>query len=118
LDERYRQEEFTKSGKAPRHRGCKSQADSKDVVFWHFQHADGTVITHEEQLKIQAESKKIWATQCEKGTIRSLWTTISPMQQLEFYLKMEAKFPLLRLCKDHYKAETIAFSDYSHWHGI
>lgn len=78
LDERYRWEEFTKSGEVPRCRGRKSQAESKDVAFWHFQHADGTMITHEEQLKIQAKSKKIWATQCEKGTIGSPWTTVSP----------------------------------------
>ena len=43
-------------------------------------------------------------------------TTISLDRQLEFYVKIEEKFPILRLCEYHYKAETIAFSDYSHWY--
>jgi hypothetical protein len=37
-------------------------------------------------------------------------------RQLEFYIRIEAKHPFLRLCENHYKSESISFSDYSHWY--
>lgn len=43
-------------------------------------------------------------------------TTISPERQLKLFVKIEHKFPLLCHCDDHYKAESIAFFDYSHWY--
>ena len=44
------------------------------------------------------------------------WTTISPTRQLEFYVKIKAKFPILWLGENHYKADTITFLDYLHWY--
>jgi hypothetical protein len=41
---------------------------------------------------------------------------MDPGHQLEFFIKIEAKFPILRLCDNHYKAESIMFSDYLHWY--
>jgi hypothetical protein len=41
---------------------------------------------------------------------------MDPGHQLELFIKIEAKFLILRLCDNHYKAESIAFSDYSHWY--
>lgn len=53
---------------------------------------------------------------CAKyGPIGAPWTTIFSDQQLEFFIKIEHKYPLLHHCNNHYKAESIAFSDYSHW---
>ena len=118
--ERNRREEF-KAGGEPRRRGRKpkSECDDENVNFWHFQHDDGTEMGGEDLGKVRAETKRIWRTLCDKyGPIGSPWSTVSPKHQLEFYLKIEAKFPLLRLCENHYKAESIAFSDYSHWYNI
>ena len=111
-------DEFAKAGKEPRRRGCKPKAKSEDenVNFWHVQHEDGTELSGEEVAKIRAKTKKIWRTLCDKhGPMGSPWTLISPTCQLKYYLKIEAKYPILRLCENHYKAESIAFTDYSHW---
>jgi hypothetical protein len=75
------------------------------------------VLTYEELKSIRKESKKIWRKMCDKhGPIGAPWTTISPNRQQEFFLKIEHKYPLLRLCENHYKAECVSFSDYSHWY--
>ena len=44
------------------------------------------------------------------------WMTISPTHQLEFYIKIRAKFPILWLGENPYKANMITFSDYLHWY--
>ena len=35
---------------------------------------------------------------------------------MEYWLDIEAKYPILQFCDNHYKANSIAISDYSHWH--
>ena len=115
LDEKNRRQEFSKSGQASGHK--RKRKTSKNVSFWHFQHADGTVLDPEDVKEIWHESKKIWWGMCERfGPIGAPWTTISPNRQMEFYGKIEDKFPILWLGENHYKADTIAFSDYSHWY--
>ena len=115
LDEKNRQQEFSKSGQASGRK--RKRMTGKNVSFWHFQHADSTVLDPEDVKEIRRESKKIWRGMCERfGPIGAPWTTISPNRQMEFYGKIEDKFPILRLGENHYKADTIAFSDYSHWY--
>jgi hypothetical protein len=114
LDEKNRQLEFAKSSPG---RKRKRKSKGKNVAFWHFQHRDGTVLDYEEVKSIRKDSKKIWRKLCNKyGPIGAPWTTISPDRQLEFYIKIEAKYPLLQLCENHYKAKSISFSNYSHWY--
>ena len=115
LDEKNRRQEFSRSGQASGRK--RKRKNNKNVAFWHFQQADGTVLGPDDVKEIRCESKKIWRGMCERfGPIGAPWTTISPTRQLEFYVKIEAKFPILRLGENHYKADTIAFSDYSHWY--
>ncbi|KAF8264151.1 hypothetical protein EI94DRAFT_1806201 [Lactarius quietus] len=106
LDEWKRREEFKSNNRATvdSRRGPKPETDD-NVAFWHFQHKDGTVLDGEEIRKIWKEAKIQWKLLSDKyGDIGSLWTTD------------EDKFPLLRLCNDHYKALTITYADYSHWY--
>ncbi len=66
---------------------------------------------------IRAEAKKSWRRLCNKyGPIGAPWTSVSPTHQMEYWLDIEAKYPILRFCDNHYKANSIAISDYSHWH--
>ncbi|KAF8268672.1 hypothetical protein EI94DRAFT_1800193 [Lactarius quietus] len=90
---------------------------NENVMFWFLQHSDSTVLDGGEVRKICAKAKSQWLTLCKKyGDVGSPWTNVSPNYQLEFFIKMEHKFPLLRLCDGHYKTEAVAFADYSHWH--
>ena len=93
--EKNRWDEFARAGKEPRHRGHKPKAKSKDknVNFWHFQHKDGTELSGKEVAEICAEMKR---TLCNKhGPMGSPWMLISPIRQLEYYLKIKAKYPIL-----------------------
>ena len=117
LDERYRQDELAKQGIEPPHRGWRPKVDSKtkNVSFWHLQRDNGVVLMGDKEKQIWAEAKKMWRTLCNTyGPIRSPWTSIALKHQLEFYIDTEAMYPLLRLCENHDKAETICYSDY-HW---
>ena len=117
LDEKARRAELAKSVKPSRRRGRGRPNPNENLTFWHFQHSDGRVLDGDEVSAIRRESKKIWRGLCHRyGPIGAPWSTISPDRQLEFYIKIEEKFPILRLCEHHYKAETIAFADYSHWY--
>jgi hypothetical protein len=114
LDEKNRRLEFTKTKPGSKH---KHKSKGKNIAFWHFQYSDGTVLNYNEVKAIRKDSKKIWRKMCDKhGPIGVPWTTISPDRQLEFYVRIKAKHPFLWLCENHYKAESISFSDYSHWY--
>ena len=78
--EQNRHEEF-KAGREPRHRGRKpkSECDDENVNFWHFQHDDSTKMGGEDLGKVQAKTKRIWRTLCDKyRPIGSPWLTVSP----------------------------------------
>jgi hypothetical protein len=67
--------------------------------------------------ELQAKAKEIWAEMCkDHGPMGLPWTKIPAKQRVEFCIKLESKFPVLHLCADHYKANTVATSDYSHWY--
>jgi hypothetical protein len=67
--------------------------------------------------KLRAKAKEIWAEMCkDHGPMGLPWTKIPAKRRVEFCIKLESKFLVLRLCTDHYKANTVATSDYSHWY--
>ena len=117
MDKKARRAELAKSVKLSRHRGHGRPNRNENLTFWHFQHSDGRVLEGNEVSAICCESKKIWRGLCNRyGPIGAPWSTISLDRQLEFYIKIDEKFPILCLCEHQYKAETIAFADYSHWY--
>ncbi|KAF8259066.1 hypothetical protein EI94DRAFT_1707417 [Lactarius quietus] len=108
---RHEQDRLLNGALAANHRA------NENVMFWFLQHSDSRVLDGSEVRKIHAKAKSQWLALCKKyGDVGSPWTNVSPNYQLEFFVKMEHKFPLLRLCDGHYKTEAVAFADYSHWH--
>jgi hypothetical protein len=90
-----------------------------NVMFWFLEAADGTIVDGATVTRMRFASKVLWATMlCDYGTLGSLWTKLTPAQQMEFYLNIEDEFPFLRLCEDHYKAQKIGTLDYSHWYSV
>ena len=110
-------EEFgKKKRKGKSRRGHRPRGDVENICFWHFQYEDGTVLDGPTVAEIRRESKKIWRRLCQDRRIGAPWSSIDPTHQMKFIVEIEAKFPLLRLCDNHYKAESIAYTDYSHWY--
>ena len=86
-------------------------------MFWFLQYADGTTVSGRDVTSMRRASKEIWTTMLNKyKTLVPNWTALTPAQQQEFYLIIEAKYPFLQLCQDHYKAQQISVFDYTQWH--
>lgn len=102
---------------APAERGPGRSAKGENVMFWFLQYADGTIVSGCDVTSMRRASKEIWTTMLEKyNTLAPNWTALTPAQQHEFYLDIEAKYTFLRLCKDHYKAQKIGVFDYTQWY--
>jgi hypothetical protein len=65
---------------------------------------------------LRAAAKDIWAEMSKDyGPMGLPWTKIPAKRRVEFCVKLESKFPVLCLCTDHYKANTVATSNYTCW---
>ena len=90
----------------------------ENVMFWFLQNADGTTVDGPTVSRMRFTSKLSWSNMLDKyKSLAPTWTSLTPAQQLEFYMDIEDKFPFLRLCEDHYKARKIGTLDYTHWYG-
>jgi hypothetical protein len=64
-----------------------------------------------------AEAKVIWTGMCDEyGPMGLPWSSVLAKHHLEFWLKLEHVYLLLRLCTNHYKADAMATRDYTHWY--
>lgn len=90
---------------------------SGNVMFWFLQYEDGTTVSSCDISSMCSTSKEIWMTQLDKyKTMVSNGTAVILAQQKEFYNQIEAEYPFLQLCKDHYKAHKIRVFDYRWWY--
>jgi hypothetical protein len=95
----------------------KGRSSKENVRFWFLENEDGTTVAGPIVSRLRTEAKAIWDKMSKKYSSMSLpWSSISPERQLEFWIKLEREFPLLRLCAHHYKANAVATSDYTHWY--
>ena len=89
-----------------------------NIIFWFLQNADGTTVNGPTVSRMRFTTKLSWSNMLDKyKMLAPTWTNLTPAQQLEFYLDIKDKFPFLRLCEDHYKAQKIGTLDYMHWYG-
>ncbi len=86
------------------------------MVFWFIENTDGTMVDGFIVGHMRYEAKHVWKKMYEKyGAFGHPWKNVTPKYQEEFWNEIEAKFPVLRLCDSHYKADSFATTDYSHW---
>ena len=120
-EERKRRKSQKESEQQPSNalRGPGRAAAGENVSFWFLQNVDGTEIDGHTLTELRAVCRDTWATIAKKrGDLGLPWRCVCPMHKLEFFLRVEAKFPLLRFCSNHYKANAIATSDYTHWYKL
>ena len=95
----------------------KGRASKENVRFWFLENEDGTIVPRPIMNRLRAEAKAIWEKMSRKyGSMGLPWSSVLPERQLEFWIRLEREFPLLRLCAHHYKANAVATSDYTHWY--
>ncbi|KAH8989749.1 hypothetical protein EDB92DRAFT_1817051 [Lactarius akahatsu] len=94
-----------------------AEGEPESKGFWFLQQTDGSMVDIATVTRMRSASKKSWATMKNKyKTLPPTWMNFTPAMQMEFYLDIESQFPFLRLCEDHYKAQKIGTTDYSHWY--
>ena len=95
----------------------KGRASKENVRFWFLENEDGTIVPRPIVDRLRMEAKAIWEKMSQKYSSMGLpWSSVLPERQLEFWIRLEREFPLLRLCAHHYKANMVATSDYTHWY--
>ena len=117
--EKHQREEFEPDKQVQK--GRPPKAEAKNVAFWYFQEEDGTELSNKAVEGIRASAKTIWWDLCDQNNrtpIGGPWGKVSPRHQLQYFLRIEAKYPILRLCENHYKAESIPHRDYTHWYSV
>ncbi|KAI9436449.1 hypothetical protein H4582DRAFT_2058743 [Lactarius indigo] len=108
-----RRKEFSPNGSM--RRGPVATGENRQ--FWFLKHEDGTMLDGHEVANIRAFSREIWASMCDKyRPIGQLWGKVKPWHHREYWWRVEAKYPILRLCDSHYKANSIPTIDYTHWY--
>jgi hypothetical protein len=116
-DEKARREAYDKENDIQRLPGRSSDPEPKNMSFWFLQNVDETMVDGKTATELWAKAKEIWAEMCkDHGPMGLPWKKIPAKQRVEFCIKLESKFPVLCLCTDHYKANTVTTSDYSHWY--
>ncbi|KAF8266984.1 hypothetical protein EI94DRAFT_1701346 [Lactarius quietus] len=93
--------------------------EDESASLWFLQHTDGTVLTKTEVADLRRETKLVWQDLGDTHShIGAPWRDIPAFFQQTFYKHIESKFFFLQLCENHYKADAIAFADFSHWLGV
>lgn len=114
-EEKERRQKYDAEHEIQRRRGRSSS--NENVRFWFIENEDGTTVQGVTLSKIRADAKMVWEDMCKKyGRMGLPWTNVPHQRRLEFWIKLERLFPLLRLCALHYKANAVATSDYTHWY--
>ena len=73
-------------------------AQGENVTFWSLQNTDGTETDGHTITKLRAAAKEIWSEMTiANGELGSPWQKVPPRRQHEFWLRLEAMFPILRL---------------------
>lgn len=95
----------------------KKQRRNSTEPFSFLQRSDGSNVDNDVLTSVRADAKLIWTAMSEDyGPMGLPWTSVLAKRRLDFWLRLERVHPFLRLCANHYKADAITTSDYTHWY--
>jgi len=82
----------------------------------YFEMENGSLPPRTMAARIRKTARSIWIGLFEQGKAPSKWGQASREAEDEYINGMEKRWPILRLCEDHWKAIHIATSNYSQWY--
>lgn len=97
-----------------------SEIDNGDsnqpISTTYFEMEDGTPVPRTTATRIRKTARSIWIGLSARGKAPSKWGQASREAEDEYIDGMEKKWPILRLCEDHWKVIQIATSNYPQWY--
>ncbi|KIK84607.1 hypothetical protein PAXRUDRAFT_152882 [Paxillus rubicundulus Ve08.2h10] len=76
---------------------------------------NGKIISREDQQCIRDYQCSLCYTLLKFGLVPVTWLQCTQVAQEFFFHSMQTKFPVLRYCADHWKADTFMWLYYSQW---
>ncbi|KAF7335112.1 hypothetical protein MVEN_02261900 [Mycena venus] len=102
----------------PGKRGGSRAAKDINVMHQYLEKSDGCVVSGREASAIRKTQSTIWQQikNISPGELPETWGE-APLGVVNYHrAEMYAAYPLLRLCRDHWKVNLLATTAYSSWH--
>ncbi|KAJ7327597.1 hypothetical protein DFH08DRAFT_940853 [Mycena albidolilacea] len=99
-------------------RGGSRAAKDINVMHQYLEKSDGSVVSGREASAIRKTQTTIWhqIKKISPGELPETWGE-APLVVVNYHrAEMYAAYPLLRLCRDHWKVNLLATTAYSSWH--
>ncbi|KAG6807409.1 hypothetical protein H0H92_007647, partial [Tricholoma furcatifolium] len=97
-------------------KGRARQAQGVNVMLRYIEDSNGKVVDGFMAQKIRKLARTIWQSFAESGILPSTWGKASREANHQYRKEMERAFPVLALCDDHWKVDTIATEAYPSWY--
>lgn len=96
-------------------KGGTRAALGENVRVQYVEHADGKMVDGGMAIEIRDHARKIWRGLWSHGLAPRTWGAATQQVEDAFICSMEERFPVLKLCDNHWKARKIATENYSQW---
>jgi hypothetical protein len=97
-------------------RGGMRCAQGTNVAMQYLEDTDREPINGRVAADIREFARKIWAGFYDQGMAPEKWNEAKPKVRDEYTCKMELQWPVVRYCKNHWKAHRIAMDNYPQWY--
>ena len=97
-------------------RGGTRCAQGTNVSMQYLEDVDGEVIDGRLAADIREFARKIWARFYSKGKAPPKWGEAMMDLEDRYTSKIERRWPVLRYCENHWKAQRIAIDNYPQWY--
>jgi hypothetical protein len=97
-------------------RGGTRSSKGENVMMLYIEDANGMPVDGNIASAIRELARSIWRSLYERGIAPETWGQATKEVREEYCREMESEYPVLRLCNNHWKANTIATAIYSQWY--
>ena len=97
-------------------RGGTRSSRGENVMMLYVEDASGTPIDGNIASGMRDLARSIWRSLYERGIAPETWGQATKEVREEYFQDMESNYPVLRLCDNHWKANSLATTIYSQWY--
>ena len=97
-------------------RGGTRSSKGENVMMLYIEDANGMPVDGNVACGMRELARSIWRSLYERGITPETWGQSTKEVREEFCREMESEYNVLRLCDNHWKANTLATAIYSQWY--